>query len=427
MAPRNPRSAAYHGATLLMCLLSLGGVSAENRAKGADVFTVHTGFPGASARVLHVDPIQGIVRITPAGDPQRGWPNWWALRINGLSEGETLTVEVVPSDAPSRRQSRDTDRPLEAKWALPHRASISYDGVTWQHTRLGEGGGETRRYSLEAQGPSLWIAWGPMFLPSDTQALIDHAKAAQPEVLAFVLAQTREGRAVRGLRLGGSDAAGPVVWIQARQHAWEAGSSWVARGFVEWLASDKPEAAWLREHAEIYVIPIMDVDNVATGNGGKDADPHDHNRDWNAEPVYPEVAAAQAMLRGFGEASRLAVFLDLHNPGPSNPNSFFYAATPETLPESARAAQQRFLDLAERHMIGPLNLAKEPKWVDGDYTDRGRGLRTSASWVREHGRPDTVSLTFEAAWNHPRSDAESYLKLGAQLGQTLQAFLGSGE
>ena len=36
--------------------------------------------------------------------------------------------------------------------------------------------------------------------------------------------------------------------------------------------------------AEIVLVPIMDIDNAATGNGGKDALPQDHNRDWSDQP-----------------------------------------------------------------------------------------------------------------------------------------------
>ena len=64
-----------------------------------------------------------------------------------------------------------------------------------------------------------------------------------------MLAKTREGRPVYGIKLGGGDEDQPAplgVWVQARQHAWEAGGSWVSRGFVEWSASDGPAAVELR-------------------------------------------------------------------------------------------------------------------------------------------------------------------------------------
>ena len=105
------------------------------------------------------------------------------------------------------------------------------------------------------------------------------------------------------------------VWVQARQHAWEAGSSWVGRGFAEWAASDDPAAIDLRRRASIWYVPIMDVDRVAIGAGGKESTPRDHNRDWSDHPHYPAVAAAQSRILAADKAGRFDLFVDLHNPG----------------------------------------------------------------------------------------------------------------
>jgi murein tripeptide amidase MpaA len=113
------------------------------------------------------------------------------------------------------------------------------------------------------------------------------------------------------------------VWVQARQHAWESGSSWVARGFMEWVLGDSEKAETLRWSAEIMGVPVMDVDNTATGNGGKDALPYDHNRDWSDLPNLNETKAAQARVKDLIQAGRMDVFLDLHNPGPDDPTFFF--------------------------------------------------------------------------------------------------------
>jgi hypothetical protein len=56
--------------------------------------------------------------------------------------------------------------------------------------------------------------------------------------------------------------------------------------------SDDPRAAALRERAAAFVIPIMDVDSVQQGAGGKWQDPHDHNRDWSDKPHWRAVQAA---------------------------------------------------------------------------------------------------------------------------------------
>ena len=96
---------------------------------------------------------------------------------------------------------------------------------------------------------------------------------------------------MQGIRFGGTETTikPKGVWIQARQHAWESGSSWVGKGLLDWAVSQDPLAVQLRRSTTIHFVPIMDVDSVAEGAGGKDAVPRVHNRDWDASPVYPEV------------------------------------------------------------------------------------------------------------------------------------------
>ena len=96
------------------------------------------------------------------------------------------------------------------------------------------------------------------------------------------------------------------------------------RGLVEWLMAGDGAARWLTEHAEIVVVPIMDVDNVVTGNGGKEENPQDHNRDWDEAPVFPEVAAAQQFLKHGQRRAAWTFFIDLHNPAPNDPRPFFF-------------------------------------------------------------------------------------------------------
>ena len=50
-----------------------------------------------------------------------------------------------------------------------------------------------------------------------------------------------------------------------RQHAWEAGSSWVADGAIRFLLSDAADAARLRDRAIFQIFPMADPDGVADG------------------------------------------------------------------------------------------------------------------------------------------------------------------
>ena len=167
----------------------------------------------------------------------------------------------------------------------------------------------------------------------------------------------------------------------------------------------------------------MDVDNAATGNGGKEAAPRDHNRDWDDNPVYPEVAAAQQRLRALVKENRLAVFLDLHNPGPGDP-TFFFVLEPQLLKEPMITQCQRFVDFAYGRIskIKPLiPMSNKPKTTGASYHPLWRNM--SASWVCMNGNPDTVSLCLETIWNYEHSTTAGYSAVGRQLGLATADYL----
>lgn len=385
---------------------------------------VSTDFEGGSAKVESVDQAARVVRFMPDGNPQRGWPCWWYLRVDGVAKDEKLTLDLAGSDQPTRNNGKDTGKPLAASWAMPARATFSTDGKTWQHTAPGKHEGARILYEVAGTGGSLWIAWGPPFTPRDTETLLAEAEKLSPAAKAFELARTREGRPVRGLRVSEATAPKPPgIWIHARQHAWESGSCWVARGFTEWLVSNDTDAKWLRAHAEVFVVPIMDVDNAATGNGGKEAAPRDHNRDWDDNPVYPEVAAAQQRLRTLVKEERLAVFLDLHNPGPGDP-TFFFILEHQLLKEPMIKQCERFIELAYGRIskIKPLiPMSNRPNTTGASYHPLWRNM--SASWVCMNGNPDTVSLCLETIWNYENSTTAGYRAVGRHLGLATADYL----
>jgi hypothetical protein len=213
------------------------------------------------------------------------------------------------------------------------------------------------------------------------------------------------------------------VWVQARQHAWESGSSWVADGFARWLLGGSEEALWVRRNAEVFLVPVMDVDNVATGNGGKDAIPHDHNRDWSDSPHWNETMAAQKQVRQLIAANRMDVFLDLHNPAPQDP-TFFYALAPDLLPESGRKQNERFWQLAYGHISKGtpfIPMSNRPKYTGPDYHPLWRNI--SANWVAMNGNPQTVGLCLETIWNSPSSNVEGYREVGGRLARAMREFL----
>ena len=382
-----------------LLLVILIGLSAE-------AWEIATDFPGASAELVKADAAAGFLHIRPQARKDRGWPCWWYCRVDGIPANTEFTLRVSGQRQPFRGGSR-----LGASWALPDQAAISADNANWTHTAKFRRVSGANDYRITAPASPFWVAWGPPFLPNHAEELLaEFADSGK----RFTLATSREGRLVNGISVGNGQKA---VWVQARQHAWESGSSWVARGFLEWTCSE--DAAELREQATIYVTPIMDIDNVAIGAGGKDAVPRDHNRDWAAEPVYPEVAAAQARILDLEKAERLVLYLDLHNPAPSNRQPYFYGPAPFTvMSKPLRDNHQRWIKIVAAKIA---NLKSDYVYASYIKTDEERG-RVSSNWVRRRTKR-AVACTLETPWNSPASTTDGYRKVGAQLGQAVAEFV----
>ena len=337
------------------------------------------------------------------------------FKIDGLTPGEAFTLEVQAQTKPFRDNTV-----LAASWCQPKHAWLSSDGETWTPSGAGTlSADKVMSYTIKATAPQMSVAWGPPFVPSDAEKLLTEIAAKLPEAKRFELAKTRGGRPVNGIRIGDENAP-HQVWIGSRQHAWEAGGSQVGRGFIRWYASD--EAKELRAQTCLHYIPIMDVDNAAIGAGGNESIPRYHNRDWADEPIYPEVAAAQRMIRDIHAKHGLDVFIDLHNPGASDPIFFFGPFAFERMTGLQQRNYQRWIGFAAANITEPRKV--DPKYRFATYvkTDEERG-RMSSGWVRANTGDFTISVTLETGWNSPLMSVEGYGKVGAGLGRALAAYL----
>jgi hypothetical protein len=372
---------------------------------------VSTAFPGGSAKVESIDQAARVVTIRPVAHKDRGWDCWWAFKLTGVRPGETVTVRVTGSTG----------------FARPDRASTSTDGKTWVQTAPGTIAGTVATYKVTAAGKELWLAWGPPYQLADAKAAVDRVAAAKVGGAAFELCRSKDGHAVPGLRWEPPAKDGgkrPGLWVQARQHAWESGGSWVCQGFLDYLTSDDPDAKRLRETVRIVVVPVMDADNVERGAGGKNGVPHDHNRDWSDKPVWPEVAAAQKLLAEMDAAGELDLFLDLHNPAPNDKVPFFFGPPDDLLPAARRANQERFLTAAAGHLKRePLKLADKVRTSGPEYDKMWRVI--SKNWVAARCRAPVVALTLETSWNTPNSTADGYRAYGRALGRAVAEYLGA--
>jgi hypothetical protein len=336
-----------------------------------------------------------------------------------------LNLEVIASDLPMPQANGvPSNKPLAGDWAMPERAFYSIDGKVWQQTKQGRKEGGRVVYTLAVDSPELHVAWGPPYPPARASAFVKDVVTRAASAQSLELTKSREGRSVPMLRISEGDQPKGRrfgIWVQARQHAWEAGSSWVCEGVANWIIGTDPEAAWLRRNAEIYLVPIMDVDNTATGNGGKEALPHDYNRDWMEKPNWKEVAAAQSYVRGFARENRMDVFLDLHNPAPNDKKAFFYVLPDEFVREPMLTKRREFIDSATKAIGEIFPMLDKPKLTGPKYHPLWKQI--SATWVSMNANPRTVAVCLETPWNTPSSTVDGYKAVGTALAKTVQTYL----
>lgn len=364
-------------------------------------------FPGGSG-VVHVQAgEETTIRIDPSNHPGKGFRAWWYVKLAGLTPGKTVVLDVG-----------------EAPWATPDQAMFSTDNADWKQTEPGVRTGKRIRYRLVPPAGTLWVAWGPPFVLADAQRLVE-STGGRAGAEVFNLCETREGNATPAVRImekvDSEPSSRPLLWVHARQHAWESGASWVCKGFVDWVCSSDAAATRLRQSAEIVVVPIMDVDNVQRGAGGKNQIPHDHNRDWSDSPHWRAVAEAQSALRKAAQEGRLAAFIDLHNPSANDKSPFFFIPPAEVLSPQGRENLARFISIARQEMTGPL--AFKGKTVEsGAQYDPKAWRQISKNWVACLGTP-AISVTLETSWNTPESTIAGYETIGAQLGKAVSRYM----
>ena len=127
-------------------------------------------------------------------------------------------------------------------------------------------------------------------------------------------------------------AAGkPVIVVSARVHPGEACGSHMAQGIVGWLESQDNEARLFRQHFELHLVPMLNVEGVIAGNFRTGLAGDDLNRKYlKPNPLlHPSIAAFKKYVGELKKKRDIAVLLDLHGHS-AKPNIFTYG--PDLLP-----------------------------------------------------------------------------------------------
>jgi hypothetical protein len=280
--------------------------------------SLHTNFEaGSLAKIEPVSPTH--FRCSVKGEVDQDGRNrqasWYYFRLDDAT-GKEITIELVDLAGEYNYQ------PGAFSITRATRPVYSYDGKTWKHFRGREVQWDDHVPSLRLRFTPvqnrIWIAHVPPYTNADLAGLLKNFRG-NPYLKETVIGRTAGGRDLLLLTI--TNPAVPeknkkVVWLMARQHAWEAGTSWVGEGAIRYLLSADSGAARLRDELIFKIFPMVDPDGVVRGGVRFNTHGYDLNRNWDTvkPQLMPEIAAhRKAVLDWIDAGQRIDLFLTLHN------------------------------------------------------------------------------------------------------------------
>ncbi|RZF43046.1 hypothetical protein LSTR_LSTR001224 [Laodelphax striatellus] len=139
-----------------------------------------------------------------------------------------------------------------------------------------------------------------------------------------------------------------AVVITSRVHPGETPSSWMMKGFVDFLTGDSSQAKELREKFIFKLIPMLNPDGVIVGNNRCSLTGRDLNRQYRTviRETYPPVWHTKLMIRRLMEECGIAMYCDLHAHSRKH-NIFIYGCE-----------NKRYVDKRLHEQVFPLMLHK---------------------------------------------------------------------
>ncbi|XP_071074114.1 cytosolic carboxypeptidase 2 isoform X5 [Dasypus novemcinctus] len=118
-------------------------------------------------------------------------------------------------------------------------------------------------------------------------------------------------------------AAKKAVVLSARVHPGESNSSWIMKGFLEFILSNSPDAQLLRDIFVFKVVPMLNPDGVIVGNYRCSLAGRDLNRHYKTilKESFPCIWYTRNMIKRLLEEREVLLYCDFH--GHSRKNNIF--------------------------------------------------------------------------------------------------------
>ncbi|XP_031237338.1 cytosolic carboxypeptidase 3 isoform X4 [Mastomys coucha] len=151
--------------------------------------------------------------------------------------------------------------------------------------------------------------------------------------------------------LKSSESKRKAVILTARVHPGETNSSWIMKGFLDYILGDSSDARLLRDTFIFKVVPMLNPDGVIVGNYRCSLAGRDLNRNYTSllKESFPSVWYTRNMINRLMEKREVILYCDLHGHSRKQ-NIFMYGC------DGSSRSKTKGLYLQQR--IFPLMLSK---------------------------------------------------------------------
>lgn len=305
-------------------------------------------------------------------------------------------------------------------------AGVSRDGgVTWVWTGRDCVKGNSFVHEFGLDDNDVRFSFGMPYQASNLTSFLA-GLAGSSFLKQEVLCRSRKGREVEKLRFGCLDRdAKYKILITCRHHCCEMMANYVLEGMIESILDGVGEFRWLRDNVEFAAIPFVDKDGVEDGDQGKNRTPHDHNRDYGDDCIYPEIRAIRDQIPAWA-GDRFSASFDLHCPyidGLNNDRIYMVGLEEDNLWRE----QCRFAGCVESLRKGPLIYRASDNMEFGREWNTAKGMgkpTTNSSWAKAAGAGLLGIFEFPYALSSGQEVNQSSAKaFGRDLARGLQAYL----
>lgn len=332
-----------------------------------------------------VDSIEdGIVKIQQDLRDSKQW-FYWAFRVRG-AQGRTITFDFT---------NKKGGGPVGVRGPV-----VSTDGgLTFSYPLDGKSKSDSFTYSFGQDDKDVLFYECYPYVRSDWDRFIKkHEKYLGSHIALETLCRSRKCADVPAARFGCINKTPKFRFlITARHHASETMGSFVVEGAAESFLGDDALGEWLRENAELMVVPFVDYDGAQAGDQGKGRKPHDHNRDY-LQFIYPETKAITQWIATHANGS-LHTFLDIHCPwirAWENEKVYSPLKDPKILPDVK--IEKRFSELLEKIQSGSMKYRAKNDIPFGVGWNSGKNHAQgwpAATWVGKTVKDFKIVRTFE--------------------------------